>query len=493
VTGAPVDAGAGTAPRSRTPYVVGGALTLLLLSLATRYGPHRDELYFIAAGHHPQWGYPDQPALTPLIAAGADRVAHGSLVALRLVPSVLVGLVVVMVADLARELGGGRRAQTLAALTTASAAGVLAIGHLLSTATTDLFFQTLVIRLAVTVLHRDHPRGWLLVGLVAGVGLENKHLVVFLGLGLAVGIALTPSMRHHLRSPWCWAGAALAALTWLPNPLWQGAHGWPQLTLAGDVRDEYLTVGGTITLVVFQLLLLSPLAAVLGFRGGLELLRRTDWAYARPLVIAYLFLIVFFVVVGGKHYYLLPLLPPLAAAGAVVAEQRTSARNMTQWNVLVLLVALIPLPALLPVLPAKTLDGTPWAAINDDALETVGWPAVAHTVRGVLETLPPRQRRTAVVVTQNYGEAGALEWYGGSPPVYSGHNGFGDWGPPASSGLVVYVGFERPHADQLVGCRRAATLRTGVDNEEDGNGVWVCDGPAGSWAQAWPHIRHYDA
>ncbi|MDQ1614568.1 MAG: hypothetical protein QOJ60_507 [Actinomycetota bacterium] len=260
MTAAPVDSGAVTAPRSRTPYVVGGALTLLLLALSTTYGPHRDELYFIAAGHHPQWGYPDQPALTPLIAAAADHVAHGSLVALRLVPSALVGLVVVMVADLARELGGGRRAQTLAALTTASAAGVLAIGHLLSTATTDLLFQTLVIRLTVTVLHRDHARGWLLVGLVAGVGLENKHLVVFLGLGLAVGIALTPSVRHHLRSPWCWAGAALAALLWLPNLLWQAADGWPQLTLAGDVRDEYLTVGGTITLVAFQLLLLSPLA-----------------------------------------------------------------------------------------------------------------------------------------------------------------------------------------------------------------------------------------
>ncbi|MDX6317255.1 MAG: hypothetical protein QOD35_655, partial [Nocardioidaceae bacterium] len=53
------------------------ALTVLLLALADRYGPHRDELYFVAAGHHLAWGYPDQPSLTPLIAAVADHIAHG--------------------------------------------------------------------------------------------------------------------------------------------------------------------------------------------------------------------------------------------------------------------------------------------------------------------------------------------------------------------------------------------------------------------------------
>jgi hypothetical protein len=478
----------------RGPYLAASAVTLVLLALSTRYGPHRDELYFVAAGHHPQWGYPDQPPLTPLVAAAADQVAHGSLLVLRLVPALLVGVVVLIVADLARELGGGRRAQTLTALVTASASGVLAIGHLLSTATLDLFFWTLVLRLTVGLLHRDEPRGWLLVGLVAGAGLENKHLMVFLGAGLAVGIALTPSLRHHLRSPWCWAGAAVAIVLWLPNLIWQATNGWPQLTLAGDVRDEYLTPGGTVQLVLFQVLLLSPLAAVLAYRGTIAMLRRPELAFARPVAIAYLFLLVVFVVSGGKHYYLLPLLAPLAAAGAVVTEQRVGARSMSQWNVWILLVALVPLPALLPVLPAKALDGTVWADINPDSLETIGWPHVVAQVRDVVATLPAADRRTAVVVTQNYGEAGALEWYGGIPPVYSGHNGFGDWGPPPrSSGPVVYVGYEKPAADQLIGCRKAATLRTDVDNEEDGNGVWVCAGPAGSWARAWPHLVHLDA
>jgi hypothetical protein len=151
-------------------------------------------------------------------------------------------------------------------------------------------------------------------------------------------------------------------------------------------------------------------------------------------------------------------------------------------------------PALLPVLPAHTLDSTFWPALDEDGLETIGWPRVVDQVGAVVATLTPEQRRTAVVVTSNYGEAGALLWYGSALPVYSGHNGFADWGPPpASAGPVVYVGEGAPGSDALAGCRRAATLHTGVDNEEDGNGIWVCDGPVGGWPVAWEKLRHLDA
>src|SRR5829696_9874842 len=130
--------------RSRAVYVVAGAVTAVLLALAGRYGPHRDELYFVAAGHHPQWGYPDQPPLTPLVAGLADSVAPGSLLVLRLLSALAVGVVVLVTADLARALGGGRGAELLAAVATATGAGVLAVGHMLSTATTDLLVWTVV-------------------------------------------------------------------------------------------------------------------------------------------------------------------------------------------------------------------------------------------------------------------------------------------------------------------------------------------------------------
>ncbi len=478
---------------SRATYAVAAGVTLLLLALSARYGPHRDELYFLAAGDHPQWGYPDQPPLTPLLARLADLVAPGSLVAMRVVPALVAGAVVLVTADLARALGGGRPAQLLAAVATATGAGVLAIAHLLSTATFDLLVWTVLIRLVVAILQNDRQRLWLVAGAVLGVGLQNKNLVGFLAAGLVVGIAATPGLRHHLRSPWAWGGAAVALLIWLPNLVWQAQNGWPQAELGADIREEYGNVGGLAELVLLQAVMINPLGAVLAAIGGVAAFRRPEWRFVRPVPIAYVLLLVVFALTGGKNYYLLGLLPALAAAGSVVVEQRWSSVGVRRFTAAVAVTALFPLPALLPVLPAQTLGDTFWPALNEDQLETIGWPSVVGTVRGVVDELP--DRAGAVVVAQNYGEAGAARWYGVGLPVYSGHNGFADWGPPPESatGKVVWVGFAAPDADQLVGCSKAATLRTGVDSEEDGNGVWVCDGPAGSWAQAWRHLRHLSA
>ena len=479
---------------SRTTYAVAAAPVVLLLALSGRYGPHRDELYFVAAGHHPQWGYPDQPPLTPLVAGLADTLAPGSLLALRLLSALVVGVVVLVTADLARALGGGRGAELLAAVATATGAGLLAVGHMLSTATTDLLVWTVVVRLVVSTLQHDRPRQWLVVGLVLGIGLQNKHLVGFLAVGLVAGVVLTPGLRHHLRSPWAWGGAAVAVLLWLPNLVWQARHGWPQAELAADIRDEYGTVGGIAELVLLQAVMINPLGAVLAAVGGVAGWRRPEWRWFRPVPVAYLLLLGVFVLTGGKNYYLLGLLPPLAAAGAVVLERRWSARGVGVFTAAVAVTALFPLPALLPVLPASTLDASFYPALNEDQLETIGWPSVVRTVRGVVDSLPAAERGSAVVVTQNYGEAGALRWYGVEAPVYGTHNGFADWGPPPEgSGPVVWVGFEAPDPAALTGCVRAARLGTGVDNEEDGNGVWVCDGPTRSWASAWKQLRHLDA
>lgn len=495
--------------RPRSVYAVAGAATAVLLALATRYGPHRDEMYFVAAGKHPQWGYPDQPPLTPLVAAAADFVAPGSLFALRFLSAVLIGGVVLLTADLAREFGGDHRAQLLSAVTVATGAGILAVGHLLSTTTLDVFAWTVVIRLVVAVLHRDAPRGWIWVGLAAGIGLENKSLVAPLVAGLVLGIALTPGLRHHLRSPWAWAGAAIALLLWAPNLWWQAQNDWPQFTLSEDIRDEYGTLGGIAELVVFQFLLLNWLGGVLawiGLRAGLR--RRppeieggdgtqesiADWRSARPIAVAYLALLLLFVITGGKGYYLIGLLAALVAVGSVEVSRRWSSSRITRFTALVALTALIPVPALLPLLPAQTFAESFYSGLGEDGMETIGWPRVVAQIKAVADALPADQRRTAVVVTINYGEAGALLWYGGTPPVYSGHNGFGDWGPPPErSGPVLFVGEQVPDPDVLTGCQRAATLDTGVDNEENGHGVWLCTGPTVSWSKSWPQLRHLSA
>ncbi len=255
----------------RPVLLVAAAVLLVLLALAPAYGFHRDELYFIVAGQHPAWGYDDQPPLTPLLSAGAVALVGLEPWAVRVLPAIVVALIVVLTAAMARELGGTRRAQVLAAVVLA-ASGFLAAGHLGVTATYDLLAWALALWLTARLLRGADPRWWLAVGLVAGVGLLNKHLVLFLAGGLAVGLLV--HRRDLLRSPWPWAGAAIALLLWAPNLAWQVANGLPQLEMArrigGDGGDERAMV------IVELLLLVGPLLFPVTLIGLWRLLRAPD-------------------------------------------------------------------------------------------------------------------------------------------------------------------------------------------------------------------------
>jgi 4-amino-4-deoxy-L-arabinose transferase-like glycosyltransferase len=471
------------------------ALEVVQRLLVDLYGPHRDELYFASAGQRLAWGYPDQPALTPLLARIATELAPSDLFLLRL-PSLLgVCALVVLSAMFARLLGGGRWSQVLTATTVATAALTLTIGHRLSTATFDTVLWTAILLVVGHALVDDRPRLWLLAGLLAGIGLNNKHAVVFLLLGIVVGVAAVRETRAQLRTPYPWLGGLLALVMWLPNLLWQARHDWPVLALSADIAEEYGGLAGRAGFVGQALVMYSPVMAVLWVFGLVLLLRRPEWVAFRPVGVAFVVVVVVFLVTGGKGYYVAGAIPPLIAAGCIGLAQRLDARRMITAGVVLALSAMVAWPALVPVLPVKAYAASFYPAIDSDQLETIGWPELVDTVRGALDTLPDEERRRAVVFTGNYGEAGALEWYDVGRPVYSGHNGWADWGPPPERpGPVVVIGIPRPQ-DSFVGCRPGGRVgnEAGADNEERGMRVWVCDAVRGSWAQQWPALSHLDA
>jgi dolichyl-phosphate-mannose-protein mannosyltransferase len=463
----------------------------VLLAMSPFYGPGRDEVYFVSAGQRLAWGYPDQPSLTPLLARIATEVAPHHLVVLRLWGLLgVVGIVLVAV-QLARVLGAARGGQVLTAVVIATSAITMALGHRLTTATFDTLAWAGVLLLATQAVIDQRPRLWLLAGVVAGLGLNNKHAPVFLLLGILVSCALDRELRPSLRTAWPWLAGVVAALMWLPNLLWQAHHGWPVLDLSADIADEYGGVGGRLALVGQAAIMFSPVIFVVWLVGLVQLLRAPEWRRARLPALAFLVVTAVFLVTGGKGYYLAGAIVPLVAAGCTrVAAARATGRLVVIGAVLALSAA-VAWPALVPVLPVSAYAGSFYPAIDADQPETIGWRDYTAEVRDVADSLPGHP----VVFTQNYGEAGAFEWYGVGAPIYSGHNGWRAWGPPPDgAGPVVVVGLDDP-ADDFTGCRRAATLHNdvGIDNEEEGRGVWVCDGPIGSWSSRWQELSHYDA
>jgi 4-amino-4-deoxy-L-arabinose transferase-like glycosyltransferase len=485
---------------TRAPYAVREVAVVVLLQaaalmvLAPYYGPHRDELYFVAAGDHPAWGYPDQPALTPMLARLADLVAPGNLVVLRLPSVVAVAAVVLLSVQLARLLGAARAGQVLTAVTVGFSALVPGLGHLLSTATFDLLAWTAILVVVAQSLVDDRPRLWLLAGAIAGIGLNNKHAVVFCLLGVLVGVALVRETRPVLRTPWPWLGGLLALAMWVPNLVWQARHDWPVLDLAADIADEYGGLGGRVGMVLLAFVMFSPVIGVVWVFGIVRLLRRPDWARVRPLAIAFLTVLAVFLVTGGKGYYLAGLIPPLIAAGATDLAERWSTRAVTVAGAVLVASAAVAYPAVVPVVPASTFANSVWSDMNDVQLDTIGWPDYTDQVRAVVDGLSPEEGRTAVIFTSNYGEAGAISWYDVGLPVYSGHNGYRFWGPPADGALPVVLVLQGS-PDGFDGCELKDRLRNDddTDNEEVGAGIWVCDGPRGSWSEAWEGLAHYDA
>ena len=476
-------------------FFVAGVMFAGLLALSGAYGFHGDEMYFVVAGQHPAFGYVDQPPLTPLLSAASVALLGVSPTAVRVLPALEMAIVVVLIALMTRDLGGSRRAQVFAAIT-AAVSGYLGAGHLDTTTEPDLLAWAIVLWLLVRLLAGGDRRLWLALGVVTGIGLENKGTLLFLGAGLVVGL-LVARRWEVVRSPWAWAAIAIALLLWAPNLAWQAANGWPQLTMAsqisgyaGDNRAQVVPL-----LWLFSGPFLFPVSA-----AGLAWLLFGETARPwRTIGVAGIVALVLVFVLGGKAYYAIGTVSVCMAAGGILLDRWLSRRHarakaatfataaVASGSLIVLLT--------LPILPLATYATTSLPATVRDTANQIGWPEFVATIERVVAALPPDQRARAVILTNDYSEASPLILLGtGLPPVYSGHNSYWSWGPPPDDRtVVVHVGDWRPtdFGDYFTGCRDVATIDNGlgIENGEQGTAVSVCTGLRAPWSIMWPSLR----
>jgi hypothetical protein len=478
--------------------VVAGLQAAALVATSTRYGYHGDEFYFIVAGSHPALGYPDQPPLVPLLSRLMHDLAPGSLLLLRL-PSAIVGAATTALSALvAREVGGARRAQLIAAACTAVSGFALAASHLTSTTTFDLLSTTLFLWLVVRALTRGSGRSLLVAGLVVGVGFEAKPQVGLVAVVAAVALALA-GPRWPLRSWWAAGGALVALVLAAPYLVWQQQHGWPQATVAGNIAGS--AEGGRAGFIPFQLVMVSPLLVPFWLAGLLAPFRRSAMRSLRFLPLTYLGLAVVYLIGDGKAYYLASLYPAVLGLGAIPTAQWTLRRrfNVGALTAAIALAAVVNGVIALPLLPERSLQGSAVMALNPDQGETVGWPRFVDTVATAWRALPANERDHTAIFTFSYAEAGAIDVLGhakGLPDAYSGHNGFSEWGKPASNDTqALLLGFAGPTdaAPYFRNCRTLATINNGVglNNSQQGLPVQLCR-PAAAWATIWPNLVHYN-
>ena len=486
-------------------YLAAGAVVLLLMLVANRYGFHRDELYFIESGHHLAWAQPDNPMLVPYLAAGWHWLVGGRLWAFRILPALFAAGHVLVTGLIAHELGGRPRHQVAASIVAALTGLVLAAGHLFSTLTFDMTVSAAALWLLIMAVRTGRWAPWLLAGLATGIAMEIRMMAIFIVACCLLAIMII-GPRRSLAGPKWLVSAAIALALAAPNLVWQATHGWPMRQIAVNIAAGGSTSStGRIALIPSQLLAIGPIISVVLVVGIVWLLRKPRRPEFGWLAIGYLIFVVIMIITGGKAYYPAPFFPALLAAGAIPLLDTVSRKLWRRIVALVLLIssAIITPMLTLPVWPVGSQGFQIGVAVNPDSAETVDWDGYIATISAVARTIPADQRRSTVIITSNYGEAGALararrmQTPDGRdlPPVYSGHNGFGLWGPPpADTRTVIIVGEQDPGDLQrwFASCRTVAKLQSppGVDNSEAGAPVRICVRPRQPWPQLWPQLRH---
>lgn len=476
----------------RSVLLVATVAAAVHLAVATRYGWHRDEFYYVVAGRHPDWGYVDQPPLTPLVARLAADLPD-QLLALRVLAIGCQVGCVALTAVLTAQLGGRTRAQALAAAAVAACPLFVGSALLFGTTVVDQVVWCATFVLVVRAVRRTTVGAWLAAGLVAGVGLENKDTVLVLLAGVAVGLALC--RRDVLRGPGPWVAGLLAAALAAPNVVWNATHGWPQQRMAALLSAQQGgTLGALAQLPVLLLLFAGPPLIALWVLG----VRRLASAAAqehRWLVGAVIVVVVAFVATGGKFYYAGPVLAPLFAAGAVSVEASDGRRGRVGWPVAVAVSGVLAVLVWLPTLPVTTANDL--RAVSPFVPETYGWPQFVDQVRDAEARMPPG----TPILAANYGEAGALQLLGPAAglhaTVVSGQNSYADRGPPTGTpDEVLCVGTWAPGelGAYWADVREIApiTYSRHVDGEETDlhAAIYDCRAPRGTWAQLWPRLSH---
>jgi hypothetical protein len=477
------------------------------------FGPyefHRDEFLYMAMGEHLRLWHMDFPPFIALVAELSRSILGDSLFAVRMFPALFSAGLLVFAAVIAKEMGGGRTAQLLAAFFVFANILFLRTGNLFQPVVFDQVWWTIALLALVRLGNTDDRRWWILFGVACGFGLLAKFSILVFGLATLIGLVIS-ARRRDLLTSWPWYAALIVFAVGSPSIVGQIQLGFPVLDQMGDLRGAQLARVTPVDFLVGQvrwgpqgLVALAGLIALL-FQRSLRSFRIVGWTCLATLVLL--------MALHGKPYYAGPIHPVLFAAGAVLLERFKVPlwSAVLRWAVVAAVVGYsaltfpISLPILAPPTMVKYLEGLG----SDDAVTTnignierlpqdfadmLGWEAQVDAVAQVYHSLDPEEQEQAVLLGSNYGEAGAMDFYGphrGLPKAISYVGTYWFFGPGDKPGdVVISIGFSyEDMADYFDTVTPAAHVvnHYAVAEQRDLI-VYVCRGPSQTVQEVWPSL-----
>lgn len=491
-----------------------GVKLLFHLLTAGRYGIFRDELYYLACGEHLDWGYVDQPPLIALVSWIARHLFGEWLPGLRFFPALAGAVTVWLTGKLVREMGGGVFAQVLAALVIICVPIYLVMHHWLTMNAFEPLVWMSCAWCVARAINRNDARYWIWFGVLAGLGMENKYTMAFFIFAIGIGLLLTPERRFLFTSQLC-IGALISLVIFLPNLIWLVRHHFPFLELMHNIRRTHRdVVRGPVAFVLDQAAILNPVLFPLWLGGLIWLLLGGNGRRYRIFGVSYLVLLATFNLLRGKNYYLSSVYPVLFAAGAIALEGLTAGGwkwVRVVYSVVIIGSIIILAPIFAPLLSPGTAvtyqkelhleppkaENQPTGPLPQYFADEFGWEEMAEETARIYRSLTPDERTHAAIFANNYGEAGAIDFFGprlGLPKSICNHQSYWLWGPRDYDGSVVIVlgsdgTGDREHFRSVEKVGRIERPYSRLDEHFD---IFLCRGLTTDLAQLWSKIKKYN-
>ena len=484
-------------------------VTHIVVNAVTPYGVHRDEFLYMAMGTHLRLFAMDFPPFIALVSQVERALFGDSLISIRLVPALAGAMLVLLAAAIARELGGGRFAQSLAALTVATHPLFLRPGNLFQPVVFDQLWWSAALFAFARLQRTRDPRWWIGIGIAGGVGLLTKFSILILGFAMLAALIIDERAALRTRGPWLALGIAIVLGS--PSVIGQILLGFPLIGQMRELQRSQLAYVPYTFFLSWQLLL-GP-SFLIALAGLVALLRRPALRPFRTLGITCLAAFAVIFLLKGKPYYVGPVYPTLFAAGGVWLEGLGAARGArllrTSAVAVIILYAAFIFPVGLPILPPEQMSRYGAASgltvaqrtnqghhlrLPQDFADMLGWEERVAAVKHVFDSLPPEKRAAAVLAGENYGEAGALDFYGprlGLPRVVSAHGSYWFFGPGEKPGTVlITLGVSREDLLRFYGTVTPGAHLTNewtVEEEQDLT-VYICERPKTTLQALWPQL-----
>lgn len=489
----------------------------VITNLMGGYGFFRDEFYYAACSDHLDFGYVDQPPLSILFLRFSRMIFGDSLMAIRLLPALAGGAVVLITGLMVKKMGGKRFAQISAALMVIIAPMYMAVNNYFSMNSFDLLFWAVAAYLIILIIQENRPSLWIALGIIMGLGLMNKISVLWLSFGLFLGLIISP-LRRSLRTKWPWLAGIAAFLVFLPYLIWQVVHKWPTLEFIQNATSQKMTAISPLNFLIDQIILMHPVTFPLWVGGILYYFFYRDGRKYQILGIIYIVvLLILMINQKSRSGYLAPAYTMLFSSGAIVFERFI---RWLKWKwikpvflVSIILAGIITAPLVLPVLPvekyisyAKKLGQTPSTGENKEVgklpqhyADMFGWKKMVATIAKVYQNLTAKEKSQTIIFAGNYGEAGAVDFFGKKyhlPKAISSHNNYWLWGPGERSGEVV-IFFGGPSVETLKNLFKEVSEAAIFNCDycmpyENNTSVYLCKKPKVDIKMIWPMVKHYE-